>query len=222
MPPGRSAKVQPSPRNPRQVSIGLSATPDREDLDVKGAPLRYYEQVVGQSLGDVVFRFGTQGGPGGRLVARIHVAPSCDSLLTDERSHYESLSRQVDDSGDEMRALGGEPSRGRQLAAAVDQLGSAAKRWVALTGQRKDMLYRASERHRIAVQLTNSLFAGESDARVILFHERVREAEELHATLAASLPGHRVVLEHSKLSATRFALRHCETLPLALRPCWCR
>ena len=124
------------------------------------------------------------------------------SLLPEQRLRYDALSRQVDDAGDEMRSLGGEPARGRQLARRGDDLGSAAKRWVASTGKRKDMLYRASERHRVATLLTQALFDGvRPDARVILFHERVREAEELHAELSATLPGVRVVIEHSKLPA---------------------
>src|SRR5438067_6369292 len=42
---------------PAQFRLGLSATPDREELDEFGEPLAYDEQLVGQALGTVVFRF---------------------------------------------------------------------------------------------------------------------------------------------------------------------
>ena len=45
-----------------EFRLGLSATPDREDVDDDGEPLRYDEQAVGQSLGDVVFAFGLKRG----------------------------------------------------------------------------------------------------------------------------------------------------------------
>ena len=40
--------------------LGLSATPDRDELDDDGEPLEFDEQVVGRMLGPVVYRFGSR------------------------------------------------------------------------------------------------------------------------------------------------------------------
>src|SRR6266853_1793988 len=42
-------------RTAAQYRLGLSATPDREELDESGEPISYDEQVLGRELGEVVF-----------------------------------------------------------------------------------------------------------------------------------------------------------------------
>lgn len=183
--------------------LGLSATPDREELDEDGEPIEYDEQVVGRSLGGLVFRFGLKQAREAGWLPEFTLHHHAVSLTGQERSRYEALSRQVDDASDELRSLGGEQARARQLSARDDDLGSAARRWVSLTGQRKDLLYRAVERHRVASQLTLRAFGAEGarQPRVILFHERTTEATALRHEIARLLPGIDIALEHSKLSA---------------------
>ena len=43
--------------SPAKYRLGLSATPDREELDDDGEPLTFDEQIVGRQLGGVVYRF---------------------------------------------------------------------------------------------------------------------------------------------------------------------
>lgn len=71
-----------------------------------------------------------------------------------------------------------------------------------LTSKRKDLLYRAVERGRIAERIVTSLFADGQEHRAILFHERVAETVELYDRLVAELQVP-VQLEHSKLPDKR-------------------
>lgn len=183
--------------------LGLSATPDREELDADGEPLSYDEQAVGQSLGGVVYKFSLKDAREAGWLPEFTLHHHGLSLSPRERSEYEALSRRVDDATDALRAYGVEPARARSLAGRKDEKGDAARQWVQLTTQRKDLLYRARERTRIAALLVKRIFERDSRSRVIFFHERVDEAVLLHEVVSAALPEMRVELEHSKLSSRR-------------------
>lgn len=188
--------------------LGLSATPDREEVDEDGQSLAYDEQLVGQSLGPVVYRFGLKEARQAGWLPEYTLHHHAVALTEGERVRYDTLSRQVDDAADALRGLGGDTSRSRQLVRRQDDLGEAARRWVSTTSQRKDLLYRAAERHRVAGLLLERLFAPSGEVgdtlvparppRAILFHERVDEAVELASYLAGALPV-TVAVEHSRL-----------------------
>lgn len=190
---------------PAAFRLGLSATPDREELDEQGEPLRYDEQAVGRALGGVVYQFSLKSARLTGWLPEYELHHHGIALSDDERREYDRLSRRVDDAGDRLRAQGHDTSRARGLAGRQDMVGDAARAWVQLTAQRKDLLYRAEERGRVAARLVRDSLDGatEQTPRIILFHERVQEAVALHATLEAQLPGVRVELEHSKLPAQR-------------------
>ena len=183
---------------PAQFRLGLSATPDREELDDFGEPLAYDEQLVGQALGAVVFRFDLRDAREDGWLPNYDIHHHGLTLNPDERNRYDSLSRRVDDAADRLKGLGYDVGRAQQLQARTDDIGIAARGYVALTSQRKDLLYRARERVRIARHLVEDALSGGS-RRILLFHERVKEAVELHAALASDLHQYGVALEHSRL-----------------------
>ncbi len=191
-----------------EFRLGLSATPDREELGDDGEPLQFDEQVVGRGLGPVVYRFGL------REARRIGWLPNYSvhhhgvSLLEAEQAEYERISRRIDDAADQLRDLGGDSSRAQQLQARNDDLGRAARSYVALTSTRKDILYRARERERVAVQIVGDALR-RGPRKVLLFHERVNEAKALAHALRQQLPEVRTGLEHSRLtdSARQAAMR---------------
>jgi len=191
-----------------EFRLGLSATPDREELGEDGETLQFDEQVVGQGLGPVVYQFGL------RDARRIGWLPDYSvhhhgvSLHEAEQAEYDRISRRIDDTADQLRELGGDSSRAQQLQARNDDLGRMARSYVALTSTRKDVLYRARERERVSVQIVrNALRAG--PRKVLLFHERIDEADALARALGQQLPEVRIGLEHSRLtdSARQAALR---------------
>jgi superfamily II DNA or RNA helicase len=188
--------------SPAAYRLGLSATPDREEIGEDGEPLAFDEQLVGQKLGPVVYSFGLRDARLAGWLPDYTLSHHAVSLLPSERARYDALSRQIDDAQEGMQGLGGDPQRARLLSRRDDELGSVARRWVTLTGQRKDLLYRASERQRVAAKLVIQSFEGAPEGRqprVILFHERMHEAEDLREELAQRLPSIAVALEHSGL-----------------------
>lgn len=204
--------------------LGLSATPDREEVDEDGEPLSYDEQVVGQKLGKVVYRFGLKQARVAGWLPEFTLFHHAVSLLPEEQERYDRVSREVDDASDELHGLGGEQARAHQLSKRRDDLGEAARRWIMLTGQRKDLLYRAAERDRVASRLVTDLFersVGAKRPRVILFHERVAEAtvlaEHLRSALATSIDGELGSSVRDPHEGTRVALENSRLSPRARR-----
>lgn len=184
--------------------LGLSATPDREEVDDDGEPLEYDAQLVGQALGGVVYRFTLRDARTEGWLPEFEVHHHGVELLRAERAEYERLSRQVDDIADRMSDLGVDALRSRALLSRPAPLGPLASAYVAATSKRKDLLYRAAERARVASLLVERLFNRRPEARVLLFHERVAEAAWLHELLKDVVPAG-LVLEHSRLPAAQRA-----------------
>ncbi len=171
---------------PAEYRLGLSATPEREEFDDDGEPLRFDEQVVGRKLGPVVHRFTL------RDARRIGWLPVYElnhhglALHPTERERYDAVSRRVDELADQLRNLGADTSRAQSLRGRNDELGQVAQSYVAVTSQRKDLLYRADERTRVAIRLVmDALLAG--SRRILIFHERVDEATQLHDAIREAL-----------------------------------
>lgn len=178
--------------------LGLSATPDREEFDDDGEPLLYDEQRVGLSLGGVVARFSLKDARQIGWLPDYEIHHHGLTLHEDERQEYESISRQVDDLADHLRQMGIDTSRAHSLQSQGGDVGEAVRAYVAATSRRKDFLYRARERSRVAARVVAASMRGRT-RRVLLFHERVAQAVELHHELQERLPDVKVALEHSKL-----------------------
>ncbi|GLY21813.1 DEAD/DEAH box helicase [Micromonospora sp. NBRC 101691] len=180
--------------------LGLSATPDREEFDANGQPLRYDEQLVGQALGSVVYRFSLRDARIAGWLPDYNIHHHGVHLTDDEQRQYDQISRQVDDLAKELQCLGIDTSRSQQLQRQQSEAGQLARRYIAATSRRKDLLYRAMERSRVAHRiLTQALGTGEP-RRVLLFHERVNEAVGLYRHLTQEMPDTRIAIEHSRLS----------------------
>jgi superfamily II DNA or RNA helicase len=184
---------------PARYRLGLSATPDREELDDQGEPLEYDEQLVGRSLGRVVFRFSLREARLAGWLPNFTVHHHGVQLLSEERPEYDRLSRQIDDLSDRIRGHGADASRARSLVAQRGDLGQLASAYVAATAKRKDLLYRARERTRVAERLLRDVLARRRDARVLMFHERIDEAIELRERLAVFTE---TGIEHSRIPAS--------------------
>lgn len=182
--------------------LGLSATPDREDVDEDGEPIEYDEHVLGQKLGEVVSRFSLGDARRGGWLPDYVIHHHGVTLLPEERTEYDGVSRRIDDLGDQLASLGGDKTRARAYASRQDELGKIARQYVTATARRKDLLYRAAERHRVAVSLVRTALREKQRPRILLFHERVAEAEELFAALRDEL-GEAIGLEHSRLPDIR-------------------
>lgn len=181
--------------------LGLSATPEREELDESGEPIDYDDHILGRDLGRVVYRFSLRDARQSGWLPHYEISHHAIQLMPIERGRYEDLSRQVEDVADRLEASGVPTLEARKASAREGAIGQLAKRYVTLTSERKDLLYRARERNRVASQLVHDTFERRGRPRVLIFHERVAEAKELFDELRRTLPGGSVVLEHSRLGA---------------------
>ncbi len=189
---------------PAQFRLGLSATPDREEVDEQGEPIEYDEHVLGRKLGEVVHRFSLADAREVGWLPDYEIHHHGLRLMPRERSDYEAVSRRIDDLGEQLAALGGDTTRARAYAGNRGELGQVARNYVSATARRKDLLYRAAERHRVALRLVHKAKREKGDPRILLFHERVAEAEELYADLYKDF-GDDAGLEHSRLPDARRA-----------------
>lgn len=184
---------------PAAARLGLSATPDRDEVDEAGELVAYDDQVLGRLLGEVVFTFDLRKAREIGWLPDYAIHHHGVTLAADERRDYDRLSRLVDDFADQLRSLGKEPGRARALMGRSDSVGQAAAGYVGATARRKDLLYRARERGRVATAVLQQAFTADPARKVLLFHERIDECVALHASLVGALPVQSVV-EHSQLS----------------------
>jgi superfamily II DNA or RNA helicase len=192
---------------PARFRLGLSATPEREELDEDGEPLRFDEQVVAKRLGRVVFSFDLADARRIGWLPEYRIVHHGLSLTPEEQSEYERRSRRVDDLGNGLRKLGIEPARAWALQTKAGEAGEAARAYLAVVGSRKDLLYRAQERTRLACKLIGEALVDPKN-RIIVFNERIEGAIELFSRIgkmdSPSDPVHAsVALEHSKLPAAQ-------------------
>jgi superfamily II DNA or RNA helicase len=194
-----------SPENSRvlrttaRYRLGLSATPEREEVDESGQPIEYSEQVLGRELGDVCFRFTLGDAREVGWLPSYRLFHHAVHLWPEERAAYDQLSRQIDDVSKRLRELGVPTGRAIQLGRRDPELSKLAARWTTLTSQRKDLLFRVSERRRVAGQVLRDLVHRLPNGRILVFNERVEEAERLFEDLRATLPTVPTALEHSLL-----------------------
>jgi superfamily II DNA or RNA helicase len=193
---------------PRAFSLGLSATPERvEDEDSENSESdNYDETLLGKELGGLIYELTLA------EAVRLGVIPTFTirhyglPLTLAEQSQYDRLSREITDTRTELQNIA---PRDRSAGAAFfswarststknkGQIGELARRFVADTGRRKELLYKIEARSKAVEELLRAEFANNTDARAILFHESIAEVMRHFLRLRdAGLP---VIAEHSEL-----------------------
>lgn len=181
--------------------LGLSATPYRDEVGDDGEPLAWNEQILGRALGDVVYAFTLRDARAIGWLPEYAIHHHGVTLDSDERAAYVLQSSIVDGNEAALRKLGGDASRAWGLQRLANPLGVASARYVASVSKRKDIVYAARERNRVARAIVAAAFAATPGARVIVFNERVDAAAALANDLAGDDPARRIALEHSGLPA---------------------
>ena len=194
-------------RTCRVYSLGLSATPERdEDADDDESDvgmsddmesLSFDETVLGRELGNIVFEMNYADAIKAGVLPPFRIVHYGLSLSSKERQQYEEISREIK----ELRADLETRSRSglalirwcRSKAAAGN---SKAARLVSLTTERKRFLYRIEQRGAAVSNILKSAFLVSPNSRAILFHESIDEVMNLFASLREA--GYPVVAEHSK------------------------
>ncbi len=184
----------------RRWSLGLSATPERDDDDTSS----YDKALLGKQLGRIIYEFTLSDALRENLVPKFTIHHYGLSMTVEERQRYEALSRSITDAMSQLKSHREAGSDGDFFAWARGvasrnrgEMGAIATRFISDASRRRELLNRMKARHNAVVELLKQEFTNNPDARVILFHESIREVEHLFAHLRKlHLP---VIMEHSKL-----------------------
>jgi superfamily II DNA or RNA helicase len=190
----------------RTFSLGLSATPERDDdpgEDGEGAGeeqksiLSFEETVLGRELGPVIFEMNYAEAIHLGVLPPFQIVHYGLSLQPRERESYDKISREISDLKSELEAHG---RHGVDLLRWCRSKAAAgnpkAARLVGLISKRKRLLYRMSERSAAVVSILAKAFAQNADCKAILFHESIDEVMALFDALRKL--GYPVVAEHSE------------------------
>jgi len=184
-------------------SLGLSATPEREDDNEAG----YDESLLGKKLGPIIYEFNLADALREGLVPKFTINHYGLSMTANERQRYEALSRSITDAMSRLKAQRDSRSDGdffswaRGVASRNQgDVGAIAIRFVADVSKRRELLNHLEARRDAVTQLIAREFRINPDARVILFHESITDVMDLFARLWQS--GLKVIAEHSELPAS--------------------
>ena len=206
-------------RVPCRISLGLSATPERDfepaaDSDDGGdgddAP-----DIVREALGPVVYELTFREALDEGIVPPFELIHVAVELTGKERRTYAGLDRELKDVRDRLRR---EPAfiRGRsrvpnefQLIKSLAQRGESraqrlAARCEALVSRRKELLYRAENRGKCFDEILwseRTAAARRQGVRIMAFHERIAEVNRLFDRLVRA--GEPVVLDHTGITESQ-------------------
>lgn len=196
-------------RTERAYNLGLSATPERED-HVEGtgsdSNRQYDSSLLGRELGPIIYEMTVHQAFQQGILPEFEIHHYGLPLSRREREQYENLSRRLRDVTADLREIGYQHGihdtniirRIQTLADRDDQLGIVARQYIALTNERKHLLYNAEVRPQAAIEILKSEFQQTPDTRAILFHESIESVMRLyHLLLQEGLP---VTVEHSMLT----------------------
>ncbi len=193
----------------RAFSLGLSATPERDDDEPTEEDTGYEGSHLGQALGPIIYDFTLADALKLGIVPTFTIHHYGLSLNEAERGRYDRLSRAISESQTELRNRApGERSSGpgffqwaRMMSSrGGSEIGTLASRLMADISRRKALLHSMSSRSEAVELLLKKEFEVNADARAILFHESIDEVMRLFVRLRnAGLPA---IAEHSELPAS--------------------
>jgi superfamily II DNA or RNA helicase len=190
----------------RTYSLGLSATPERDEeasdseselgASDDAVAVSFDETVLGLELGKIVFEMNYADAIRAGVLPPFRIVHYGLNLSAKERQHYEEISREIK----ELRAdLETRNRKGLALIRWCRSKAAAgnpkAARLVARTTERKRFLYQIEQRGTAVNSILRSAFSDGSEASAILFHESIDEVMRLFASLREA--GYPVVAEHS-------------------------
>lgn len=190
---------------PRAFSLGLSATPERDDDEDPEREEGYDASLVGKQLGPIIYDFTLADALALGVVPPYTINHYGLALNPKEQTQYDQISRSISEDQSELRRQA--PSNKasgpsffqwtRSLASRGGASSPQAARLMSNISKRKALLHHAEARLDAVVALIRGELQTNPDARVILFHESIEEVMRLYLRLRdACFP---VVAEHSEL-----------------------
>lgn len=203
----------------RAFSLGLSATPERDENenedenenirvnDSSGINAPYEDTTLGKELGKVIYDFTLSDALKLGIIPQFTINHYGLNLNHKERVRYDRLSKSIKDKRIELqgRAPKGCSSGNAFFAWVMNtakrnkgQLQGVASRFLSESDLRKALLYKMDSRKIAVEELIDKELTVNPDARIVLFHERIEEVNNLFVRLKSrNLP---VIVEHSKLT----------------------
>lgn len=194
----------------RAYSLGLSATPEREEEEEENKEAeRYEDSLLGKELGGLVYELTLAQAVELGIVPKFTIRHYGLALQPEEAEKYERLTRAIEDARKELQQAAAS-ARGAggvfyRWVRSVSEKGTGwtsrlAARFMMDTRQRKELLYRMKSRADAVEGLLKAEFTTQPNARAILFHESIAEVMALFERLRRA--GFAVVAEHSDLPDT--------------------
>ena len=193
-------------KTPRRYSLGLSATPERDDIAEEGVA-DYGTSTLGLEIGPIVYEMTFAEATELGILPPFELHHLGLSLSPTEAVRYEALSRSISEARRELRSASPSARKlnGDQLLAWARRVSARgqssvtglAYRFVNDTSRRKLLLYHAESRVTATRNLVRHALESRLSARVILFHESITEVVALFGYLRDD--GFPVVMEHSEL-----------------------
>ena len=200
----------------RTWSLGLSATPEREDADdgtvdePQGVALFSYDDSdLARQVGPIVYNMTFADALRLGVLPPFVVEHYGLKLRGGEQRLYDDLSREIDHLREELRLQAGPRFTAsearfsqwvRRVAQQGGELAGRARRYIGRVSARKSLLYGATARSEAAVQLVEMALQQSPDARILLFHESIEQAMLLWKKLVEE--GFPAVPENSQLPAS--------------------
>jgi hypothetical protein len=189
---------------PRAFTLGLSATPERDDEvdlddDVRsvrsegGADQSVLEREIGPIVYEMTYAEAIEAG----VLAPFGIEHYALSLSATERAKYTAISQEITDL---RRELETRSRRGlaliRWCRSATGSKNPKARRLIGLIGDRKRLLYTSEQRFKAVDRLIHDALTADINSRIIIFHESIAEVMALFSRLRRL--GYAVVAEHSE------------------------
>jgi superfamily II DNA or RNA helicase len=189
---------------PRAFTLGLSATPERDDeadIEEEGSSPRSEfgadQSVLEREIGPIVFEMTYAEAIDAGVLAPFIIEHYALSLSTTERAKYTAISQEITDL---RRELETGSRRGLALIRWCRSAGGSknpkARRLIGLISDRKRLLYSSEQRFKAVDRLIHDALAIDANSRIIIFHESIAEVMALFARLRRL--GYAVVAEHSE------------------------
>ena len=191
----------------RPYSLGLSATPERDEDDESEPDAGYDDSLLGKELGPIIYDFNLSRALELGIVPRFTIRHYGIPLGPRERSRYSSLSRSISDRQSELRALAPQNKTSvraffgwvRSIDGQAGRIGDLASGLNGDISRRKELLHGCDARGDAVEDLLRREFSQNADTRAILFHESIDEVMKLFERLQEA--GFSVIAEHSRLPA---------------------
>jgi superfamily II DNA or RNA helicase len=165
--------------------LGLSATPLRggqDAVDEDGLPVPLEHQRHGRAIGPVCYALSLRDGVRRRMLPRFQIHHHGIDLSASEAQSYADHNRTVRDAAKDLERAGGQFSKYlvyiRYPKRYSDSVVRAAMALQVAMFVRKQFLYSASERLRVAQQLILNAWATSPPSGAILFNERINDASD--------------------------------------------